>query len=45
VAVFPASRRAARAASRVHDEGTLYDLVRALALGAPAGVAEARHER
>jgi hydroxymethylpyrimidine pyrophosphatase-like HAD family hydrolase len=45
VAVFPASRGAALAASRVHDEGTLDDLVRGLPLGAPAIVAEGTHER
>ena len=45
VAVFPASRRAARAASRVHDDGRLEDLVRGLPLGAPALVAEGTHER
>ncbi len=45
VAVFPASRRAARAASRVHDAGTLDELVRGLPLGAPAFVAEGTHER
>jgi phosphoserine phosphatase len=45
VAVFPASRRAARAASRVHDEGSLDELVRGLPLGAPAVVAEGTHER
>jgi len=45
VAVFPVSRRAARAASRVHDGGTLADLVRGLPLGAPAGAVEGCHER
>ena len=45
VAVFPASRRAAQAASRVHDEGGLDELVRGLPLGAPAFVSEGPDER
>jgi phosphoserine phosphatase len=45
VAVFPASRRAAQAASRVHDEGRLDELVRGLPLGAPAFVSEGPYER